>query len=132
MPIGGRLIHWGDIRHYVLAQKVGAARANGLRQVDGPLGGFRDPDGYCATAKGAAVLGYDCRWEIHLSQIALVNEVISPSDTEVSKAQRILIATSHAEASGKGAASLDGLLIDYASIRQAEVLVERTSQMATA
>jgi malyl-CoA/(S)-citramalyl-CoA lyase len=125
-----REVHWGDMWHYAIARMVVAARANGLRPVDGPFGDFSDPDGYVAAAKRAAVLGCEGKWAIHPSQIALANEVMSPSDAEVEKANRILQAMKTAATEGKGAVSLDGRLIDYASIRQAEVLVEKAKQIA--
>ena len=91
-----------------------------------------DPDGYLYAAKRAAVLGCEGKWAIHPSQIALANETMSPSEVEVNRARRILEAMTVAAAEGKGAASLDGRLIDYASIRQAEVLVEKARQIAAA
>lgn len=127
---GLRAIHWGDMWHYALSRMVVAARANGLRPVDGPFGDFSDPDGYKAAAFRAAVLGCEGKWAIHPSQIALANEVMSPSAAEVDRAQRILDAMAKAESEGKGAVSLDGRLIDYASIRQAEVLVQKARQIA--
>ncbi|MBY0351441.1 CoA ester lyase [Tabrizicola sp.] len=127
---GSRAVHWGDMWHYALARMVVAARANGLRPVDGPFGDFSDPDGYRAAAKRAAVLGCEGKWAIHPSQIALANAVMSPSEAEVSRANRILEAMAQAAAEGKGAVSLDGRLIDYASIRQAEVLVQKARQIA--
>lgn len=127
---GSRAVHWGDMWHYALARMVVAARANGLRPVDGPFGDFSDPDGYRAAAKRAAVLGCEGKWAIHPSQIALANEVMSPSEAEVTKAKRIIEAMEKAAAEGKGAVSLDGRLIDYASIRQAEVLVAKARQIA--
>ena len=129
---GGRDIHWGDMWHYALARMVVAARANGLRPIDGPFGDFSDPAGYRAAAKRAAVLGCEGKWAIHPSQIALANEVMSPSAAEVDRANRILTAMADAEAAGKGAVSLDGRLIDYASIRQAEVLIEKIKQIEAA
>ena len=129
---GSRDVHWGDMWHYALARMVVAARANGLRPIDGPFGDFSDPDGYRAAAKRAAVLGCEGKWAIHPSQAALANEVMSPSDSEVDRAERILKAMADAEMAGKGAVSLDGRLIDYASIRQAEVLIEKVKQVATA
>ena len=129
---GSREVHWGDMWHYALARMVVAARANGLRPIDGPFGDFSDPDGYRAAAKRAAVLGCEGKWAIHPSQAALANEVMSPSDSEVDRAERILKAMADAEKTGKGAVSLDGRLIDYASIRQAEVLIEKVKQVATA
>ena len=129
---GSRDIHWGDMWHYALARMVVAARANGLRPIDGPFGDFSDPDGYKAAAKRAAVLGCEGKWAIHPSQVVLANEVMSPSEGEVDRANRILSAMADAEAAGKGAVSLDGRLIDYASIRQAEVLIEKVKQIAAA
>ncbi|WP_265500419.1 HpcH/HpaI aldolase/citrate lyase family protein [Paracoccus beibuensis] len=127
---GGRQTHWGDMWHYALSRMVVAARANGLRPIDGPFGDFSDPDGYKAAAYRAAVLGCEGKWAIHPSQIALANDVMSPSPAEVERAQKILDAMAKAESEGKGAVSLDGRLIDYASIRQAEVLVEKARQIA--
>jgi malyl-CoA/(S)-citramalyl-CoA lyase len=127
---GKRETHWGDMWHYAISRMVVAARANGLRPIDGPFGDFSDPDGYRAAAYRAAVLGCEGKWAIHPSQIALANEVMSPSADEVKRAERILTAMAEAEAAGKGAVSLDGRLIDYASIRQAEVLVEKARQIA--
>ena len=125
-----RQIHWGDMWHYAISRMVVAARANGLRPVDGPFGDFSDSDGYIAAAKRAAVLGCEGKWAIHPSQITLANTVMSPSDSEVDKANRIIEAMKIAASEGKGAVSLDGRLIDYASIRQAEVLVEKANQIA--
>jgi malyl-CoA/(S)-citramalyl-CoA lyase len=129
---GARARHWGDMWHYALARMVVAARANGLRPVDGPFGDFSDPAGFEAAARRAAVLGCEGKWAIHPSQIALANAVMSPSEAEVTRARRILAAMAEAAAAGKGAVSLDGRLIDYASIRQAEVLVAKAEQIAAA
>ncbi len=127
---GHRQTHWGDMWHYAISRMVVAARANGLRPIDGPFGDFSDPDGYRAAAYRAAVIGCEGKWAIHPSQIALANQVMTPSADEVNRAERILKAMAEAEAAGKGAVSLDGRLIDYASIRQAEVLVEKAKQIA--
>ena len=117
--------HWGDMWHHAVSKMVIAARANGLRPIDGPFGDFNDPDGYKAQANRSATLGCEGKWAIHPSQINLANEVMSPSDKEVNQAKRILEAMEVAKKEGKGAVSLDGRLIDIASIRQAEVLVQK-------
>ena len=129
---GARATHWGDMWHYAVSRMVVAARANGLRPVDGPFGNFSDADAFKAAARRAAVLGCEGKWAIHPSQIALANEVMSPSAAEVERARRIIAAMKEAEAQGKGAVSLDGRLIDYASIRQAEVLVKKAEMIAGA
>jgi malyl-CoA/(S)-citramalyl-CoA lyase len=127
---GNRDNHWGDMWHYAISRMVVAARANGLRPIDGPFGDFSDAEAYRSAARRAAVLGCEGKWAIHPSQVALANEVFSPSEKDVAQAQRIIAAMKQAEAEGKGAVSLDGRLIDYASIRQAEVLVQKAAQIA--
>ncbi len=127
---GARNVHWGDMWHYAVSRMVVAARANGLRPVDGPFGDFSDADAYKSAAARSAVLGCEGKWAIHPSQIALANEVFSPSQKDLDQARRIIAAMKEAEAQGKGAVSLDGRLIDYASIRQAEVLVTKAEQIA--
>src|SRR6185295_10687603 len=116
---GNRASHWGDMWHYAIARLVVAARANGLRPVDGPFGDFSDPDAFRAAGLRAAVLGCEGKWAIHPSQVDLANQVMSPSEADVNRAKRILVAMDEAAKAGKGAVSLDGRLIDYASIRQA-------------
>ena len=127
---GSRDTHWGDMWHYAISRMVVAARANGLRPVDGPFGNFQDADGFKAQARRAAVLGCEGKWAIHPSQVALANEVMSPGEADVARARRIIAAMDEAAKAGKGAVSLDGRLIDYASIRQAEVLVKKAEQIA--
>ncbi len=127
---GERDYHWGDMWHYAIARMVVAARANGLRPVDGPFGDIQDPDGYKAQAFRAAVLGCEGKWAIHPSQIELGQAVFSPSEAEVEKAKRILDAMEQAQKEGKGAVTLDGRLIDIASIKQAENLVNKAKQIA--
>ena len=128
---GNRDVHWGDMWHYATSRMVVAARANGLRPVDGPFGDFSDPDGYRAQSSRASVLGCEGKWAIHPSQIPLANEVFSPSEEEIATAKRILEAMETAQKEGQGAVALDGKLIDIASIKKAQVLVKKAEQIAT-
>lgn len=113
----------GDQWHAALSRMVVACRAYGLRAIDGPFGDFNDPEGYRAAAKRATALGYEGKWAIHPSQIQLANEVMSPPEKEVTRAKRILEALAEAAKAGKGAAQLDGRMIDAASARMAENIV---------
>lgn len=121
---------WGDMWHYAIARMVVAARANGLRPIDGPFGDFSDNEGYKAQANRAAILGCEGKWAIHPSQIPLANDVYTPPESEVTKARRILEAMKDAQAKGQGAVALDGKLIDIASIRQAEGIVKQAELIA--
>ena len=113
----------GDQWHQALSRVLVACRAYGLRPIDGPFGDFNDPDGYIDGARRAAALGYEGKWAIHPSQVALANEVFSPPVAEVDRAHRILVALGEAAAEGRGAAQLDGRMIDAASARMAENVV---------
>lgn len=128
---GTRQTHWGDMWHYPLARLVAAARANGLRPVDGPFADIKDPDGWLASAKRARTLGFEGKMVIHPSQIEPANQLFKPSVQELEQASRILEAMELAEKRGSGAVSLDGKMIDIASIRQAEATV-RKAELAAA
>ena len=126
---GARERHWGDQWHFGISRMVAACRANGLRPIDGPFGDYNDAEGYRSAARRAAALGCEGKWAIHPSQVALANEVFTPTEQEISRARRILEAMEEAAKEGKGAVSLDGRLIDAASIRMAENLVAKVEQM---
>lgn len=113
----------GDQWHFAISRMVVACRAYGLRPIDGPFGDYSDADGFRDGARRAAALGCEGKWAIHPSQIELANEVFSPPDEEVTKARRIIEALREAEAQGKGAASLEGKMIDAASERMAQTVI---------
>ena len=114
----------GDQWHSALSRLLVACRANGLRAIDGPFGDFGDPDGFISGARRAAALGYDGKWAIHPSQVDLANEVFTPPESEVDQARRVLRALEESAAAGRGAAQLDGRMIDAASARMALNVVE--------
>jgi len=109
----------GDQWHASLSRMIISCRAYGLRALDGPFGDFADPDGYIAAAERAAALGFEGKWAIHPSQIEMANTVFSPPEAEVTRARRIIEELRKAEAAGKGAAALDGKMIDAASEKMA-------------
>jgi citrate lyase subunit beta/citryl-CoA lyase len=114
----------GDQWHASLTRMIVACRAYGLRPIDGPFGDFKDPDGYLAAARRGAALGIEGKWAIHPTQIELANQVFTPPEAEVSRAKRILEALDQAAKEGKGAAQLDGRMIDAASARMAQNVVD--------
>ena len=113
----------GDQWHHGLSTLVMTCRSYGLRAIDGPFGDFNDKKGYLDAAKRAAAIGFEGKWAIHPSQIDLANEVFTPPQDEVNKAKRILQELEKAASQGKGAAQLDGRMIDAASAKMAENIV---------
>ena len=77
------------------------------------------------AARRAAILGFEGKWCIHPSQIELANQVYSPDDRLMDRTKRIVAAMKEAARNGSGAVSLDGRLIDAASLRMAEHLLQK-------
>jgi malyl-CoA/(S)-citramalyl-CoA lyase len=126
---GNRDTHWGDMWHFAIARLVMVARANGLRPVDGPFGDISDVNGFVAQSRRSAALGCEGKWAIHPSQVGVANELFGPSPAEIDKAQGILRAMAEAHREGRGAASFEGKMIDFASVRQAETLVRKAEEI---
>lgn len=116
--IGGAVTTYpGDIWHYARSKIVVAARAAGIDAIDGPFADFRNPDGYREEALRSATMGFAGKWAIHPSQIAIANEMFSPTKDEVDRARQLEAAYAKAEAEGLGAVTFDGVMIDAASVR---------------
>ncbi len=120
----------GDQWHSAISRMVVACRAYGLRPIDGPYGDIKDPEGYTLACRRGAALGIEGKWAIHPSQIELANEVFSPPEEEIAKAHRILEELDKAAKEGKGAATLDGKMIDAASAKMAENVVRAAEAIA--
>jgi citrate lyase beta subunit len=105
--------------HHVMQRIVVAARAAGLRAVDGPLADYRDEKGLRQSCMIARSLGFDGKWCIHPAQIEAVNEIFSPTEREIEWSKKVVRAYEEASAAGTGAVSVDGQMIDAASIKLA-------------
>jgi citrate lyase beta subunit len=121
---------WWDERypghrfHYAMSRTVVAARAAGLRAIDSPLADYKDLDAYrkmCIIARG---LGYDGKWCIHPAQIAIANEVFSPTEQELQWAREVVTAYQQAMVKGTGAISVGDRMIDMASVRMAQMILK--------
>lgn len=120
----------GDQWHQALSRMLVACRAYGIRAIDGPFGDFNDPEAFASAAGRAAALGYEGKWAIHPTQIAAANEVFTPPREEIDRARAVIEALAEAEAAGRGAAQLDGRLIDAASARMAQNIVNQADAIA--
>ncbi|MBQ0748842.1 MAG: L-malyl-CoA/beta-methylmalyl-CoA lyase [Roseovarius sp.] len=122
--------YWSDPWHWAQTAIVAACRTHGLLPVDGPFGDFSDDEGFRAQARRSATLGMVGKWAIHPKQIAIANEIFTPSETAVQEAREILKAMEEAKARGEGATTYKGRLVDIASIKQAEVIVKQSEMIA--
>ncbi len=122
--------YWADPWHWAQAAIVAACRTHGVLPVDGPYGDFSDDEGFRAQALRSATLGMVGKWAIHPKQVALANEVFTPTEAAVTEAREILAAMDEAKRSGQGATVYKGRLVDIASIKQAEVIVKQAEMIA--
>jgi citrate lyase subunit beta/citryl-CoA lyase len=110
--------------HYAMQRIVVAARAAGVRVLDGPVADYGDEEGLRKSCLRARSLGFDGKWCIHPAQIPVVNEAFSPTEKEVEWAQKVVAAYEEANAAGSGSVSVDGQMVDGASIRMARNTLE--------
>src|SRR5215210_1374070 len=112
--------------HYAMQRIVVAARAAGLRVLDGPVADYGDEEGLRNSSHLARSLGFDGKWCIHPAQIPVVKEAFSPTEEEVKWAKRVVAAYEEANADGSGSVSVDGQMVDAASIRMAQNTLDLT------
>jgi citrate lyase subunit beta / citryl-CoA lyase len=115
----------GDMWHYARARIVVAARAAGIDAIDAPFPAYRDPEAYRTACDRAAAMGYVGKWAIHPSQVEPANEAFAPTHDEIAHARKVVAAYREAEASGRGATGLDGMLVDAAHLRLADNITRR-------
>ncbi|MBH5398473.1 CoA ester lyase [Bradyrhizobium sp. CNPSo 4010] len=113
-----------DLFAYPMMRLLVAARARGLRAIDGPCGAFRDARLTESSAQKAATMGFDGKQVIHPDQIEPTLRAFTPSAEELAQARRVVEAMESAEANGQGAVTLDGKMIDYANVRMARQIIE--------
>ncbi|GAA3107387.1 CoA ester lyase [Pseudonocardia yunnanensis] len=115
----------GDMWHYARARIVVAARAAGIDAIDAPFPAYRDPEAYRSACDRAAAMGYVGKWAIHPSQVEPANAAFAPTRDEIAHARTVVAAYREAEATGRGATGLDGMLVDAAHLRLADNITRR-------
>lgn len=115
----------GDMWHYARARIVVAARAAGIDAVDAPFPNYRDPEAYRVACDRAAAMGYVGKWAIHPSQVEIANTAFAPTADEIAHAERVVAAYREAEATGRGASALDGMLVDAAHLRHSATIAQK-------
>ncbi|MFB6196066.1 MAG: CoA ester lyase [Haloplanus sp.] len=114
----------GHYWHHALSECNAAAKSADLPCIDGPYADIDDPDGYRESCSRANMLGCDGKWAVHPSQIEIGNEVFAPDPEVAERAERIVDAYAEAMAEGKGAVTVDGQLVDEATNKMAQDIVE--------
>lgn len=126
--ISGDTGYPGDIWHYARYKMIVAARTYGLDAVDGPFVNFKDQDYFRTECIRALQLGAVGKWAIHPSQVAIAQEAFSPSQTEVDRAYKAVAAYREAQQQGLGAIQVDGQMVDVATVRLVQRIIERAER----
>lgn len=111
--------------HAVMHGIVAAARANGLRALDGPYAAFKDLAGFERACRTARALGFDGKQCIHPSQLPVANAAFSPRPDEVAWARSVASAYDEAVEQGRGVVVVEGKMIDAANLRMAMSTLRR-------
>ncbi|MGQ3330178.1 HpcH/HpaI aldolase/citrate lyase family protein [Halorubrum sp. FL23] len=114
----------GHYWHHALSECNSAAKSAGLPCLDGPYADIEDADGFRESAENANMIGCDGKWAIHPSQIEIGNEVFAPDPETAERAKRIVDAYAEAMEKGQGAVSVDGQMVDEATNKMAQDIVE--------
>src|ERR1700742_857302 len=117
----------GDFWHYARNKVIVAARIAGIDAIDAPYPDFEDLSGYERDAMRASLLGYTGKWAIHPDQVPVANRVYAPTEDEIARAETNVAAYRDAEAKGRGAVGVNGVLVDAAHVKQAEQTLARAA-----
>ena len=95
-----------------LSTCVLAARAHGLDLLDGVFGDITDLDGLRTECEQGRDMGFDGKTLIHPAQLAICNEVFTPSEAEVNWSRKVIAAFDQPENAARGAIALDGRMVE--------------------
>lgn len=115
----------GDLWHYPRFKLTMACRANGIDPIDGPIADFNDTQTLLLEAQRGQILGMAGKWAIHPSQVQTIDSVFTPSAERIDTARKQKAAYEKAQQDGLGAINVDGVMVDAASIRITESLLDR-------
>jgi citrate lyase subunit beta / citryl-CoA lyase len=121
----------GDFWHYARNKVIVAARIAGIDAIDAPYPDYKDLAGYERDARRASLLGYTGKWAIHPNQVPIANEVYAPTADEIALAERNLAAYREAEANGRGAVGVNGVLVDAAHVKMAQETLARAALISS-
>jgi citrate lyase subunit beta/citryl-CoA lyase len=116
---------------YALQRVLVAARAAGVRAIDGPFADFRDDAGFRRSCLTARALGYDGKWCIHPDQVSIANEVFTPSESELKWARDVLEANEAAARRGEGSFAIGEQMADAATLRMARASLARARRVVS-
>ena len=103
---------------------LAGARAALVEPIDSVYTNFKDPEGLRAEAHAAVRDGFTGKMAIHPNQIDIINQVFTPSDAEIAKAEKVV--TAFLQSQNQGVVAIDGQMYDIPHLKRAEKLLARS------
>ncbi len=122
--IGAQRTNEGRESFYARSVVVNAARAAGIQPIDTVFSDVQDMEGLRASVLEAKSLGFDGKGCIHPRQIQPIHEAFAPTEEEIEKAKRIVLAFEEAERKGLGVVALGSKMIDPPVVKRAIRTIE--------
>ncbi len=119
----------GDPWYYVRNRIAIAAHLAHIDAIDGAYADFKNPDGYRREATRARILGFSGKWAIHPNQIAIANQIFSPTPEEIDYARRLDAAYTQAQSKGLGAVAFEGKMVDVAIVRSVRNTIQKAEMI---
>jgi citrate lyase subunit beta/citryl-CoA lyase len=117
--IGTRRTAKGRESFWARSQVVNAARAAGIQPIDTVFSDVSDMEGLRASVIEAKSLGFDGKGCIHPRQIQVIHEAFAPTDADIDRATKVVLAFEDAQAKGLGVVSLGSKMIDPPVVKRA-------------
>lgn len=105
---------------YARSVIVNSAKAAGVQAIDSVFSDVDDVEGLRASVIEAKSLGFEGKGCIHPRQVPIVHEAFAPTEKEIEKAKRIVLAFEEAERKGIGVVSLGSKMIDAPVVKRAQ------------
>ncbi|GAB4184164.1 MAG: hypothetical protein Kow00108_21750 [Calditrichia bacterium] len=122
--IGAQRTNEGRESFFARSMIVNAARAAGIQAIDTVFSDVQDTEGLIASVLEAKSLGFDGKGCIHPRQIQPIHEAFAPTEQEVDKAKKIVLAFEEAERKGLGVVSLGSKMIDPPVVKRAIRIID--------
>ena len=118
--IGTQRTEEGKESFFARSMVVNAARAAGIQPIDTVYSDVSNMAGLRESVIEAKSLGFEGKGCIHPRQVKVVHEAFAPTNEEIEKAQKIVLAFEEAEKKGFGVVSVGSKMIDPPVVKRAQ------------
>lgn len=116
---------------YARAHIVASAAAAGIQAIDTVFSDLNDEEGLAEESKFVRQLGFSGKYVIHPRQIALVNQVFSPSESEIEYARKVVDAFGEASKNGIAVITVDAKMVDPPVVERAKRVIDLINHIKT-